>query len=254
MRLQASKPIKLGNKLLGGQKPLICVPLVSVDEASLINEFDEVIHMEPDVIEWRADYFERISDFSKVNHTLEIMKSKNKDIPIIFTCRSYEEGGYMKIDDEARLKLFTNVAATGFIDIMDVELAFGKERIEKIKSLVTQNDVKLILSYHDFKETPSEEFMINKIREQLNNGADIPKIAVMPKDQGDVLRLLNATYKAKKEIQNPIITISMGSLGSITRLTGFVFGSDMTFAAGVNASAPGQMPVGEMKRYIDIIL
>ncbi|MGI5997787.1 MAG: type I 3-dehydroquinate dehydratase [Lutispora sp.] len=254
MRLQASKPIKLRNKVLGGQKPLICVPLASVDEASLINEIDEVIRMKPDVIEWRADYFERILDFSKVKHILEIIRTKTQDIPIVFTCRSHEEGGYKKIDDDRRLKLFQNVMESIYVDVVDIELAFGKEKIEQIKSLAAKNGVKVILSYHNFTKTPSEEFMIEKIKEQLNNGADIPKIAVMPQEQGDVLRLLNATYRARKEIQNPLIAISMGSLGIITRMTGFIFGSDMTFAAGVNASAPGQMPIEEMRRYIEIIL
>ncbi|SHI73325.1 type I 3-dehydroquinate dehydratase [Lutispora thermophila] len=254
MRLQAPNPIKLRSKLLGGEKPLICVPLASVDEVSILTEIDEVINMKPDVIEWRADYFESILDVSKVKNILEIIRSKNESIPIIFTCRSHDEGGYRNIDDETRLKLFTDVVDTGFIDVMDVELAFGNERIEKIKSLAIQKDVKLILSYHSFTDTPSENFIVEKIKEQIKNGADISKIAVMPKDQGDVLKLLNATYRARKEISNPIIGISMGPIGSITRLTAFVFGSDMTFAAGVNASAPGQLPIEVMRKYIDTII
>jgi len=254
MRLQASKPIKLGNKLLGGAKPLICVPMISTDEASLINEIDKVIRMKPDVIEWRVDYFEKVLDFFIVNHILENIRTKARDIPIVFTCRNHEEGGYKKIDDDKRFELFQNAIESTYIDAVDIELASGEEKIQHIKSLAEKNGKKLILSYHNFAETPSEEFMIEKMKEQLENGADIIKIAVMPQDQGDVLRLLNTTYSARKEIPNPLIAISMGSLGSITRLTGFIFGSDMTFAAGVNVSAPGQMPIEEMRKYIDIIL
>lgn len=254
MRLQASKPVKLGNKLLGGPKPLICVPMISVDEASLINEIDEVIRMKPDVIEWRVDYFEKVLDYSLVNHILENMRAKAQGIPIIFTCRSHEEGGYKKIDEDKRFELFQNTIESTYIDAVDIELVSGKEKIRHIKSLAEKNGIKLILSYHNFAETPSEEFMIGSINEMLKMGADITKIAVMPKNQGDVLRLLSTAYRARNEIPNPIIAISMGSLGSISRMTGFVFGSDMTFAAGVNASAPGQMPIEEMRRYIEIIL
>lgn len=254
MRLEASKLILLREKLLGGDKPLICVPLVSVRETSLINEIDEVIGMEPDIIEWRIDYYESFMDFSKVDNILEIIREKCGDIPVIFTCRSYFEGGYRRIQDEMRLKLIENAIESGYIDVIDAELAFGKDKIEHIKALTVQNEVKLILSYHNFSETPSEEFIIEKLKTQISYGADIGKIAVMPKEQEDVLKLLNATYRARKEIPNPFIAISMGSLGTITRLAGWMFGSDMTFAAGIMASAPGQIPIEEMRTIIDTLL
>ena len=254
MRLGASKPITLKNKILGGDKPLICVPLVSVDEVSLIHEIDKVISLAPDVIEWRIDYFEHFTNYTKVNNILEILKTKCEDIPIIFTCRSHFEGGYMKIGDEARLELFENAIATGNIDAIDLELAFGSEKINYIKSQTVKNGVRLILSYHNFTETPSEEFMIEKIKNEIFSGADIAKVAVMPNNQGDVLKLLNATYRARMRVTNPLITISMDSLGIISRLAGWMFGSDMTFTAGDKASAPGQVSIGEMRMYIDRIM
>ena len=58
MRLEALKPITLRNKVLTGHKPLICVPLASMDEKSLISETHEVISLSPSMIEWCADYFE----------------------------------------------------------------------------------------------------------------------------------------------------------------------------------------------------
>ncbi|NLM42439.1 MAG: type I 3-dehydroquinate dehydratase [Clostridiales bacterium] len=254
MRLQAQMPIKLRNKLLGGKKPLICIPIISEDETHLVDEVNKVIKMKPDAIEWRVDYFESIKDFSKVNHILKIIRIKTDDIPIILTCRSHEEGGYKNIDDEVKLKLFEGAIKSGYVDAIDIELAFGKEKIEHIKSLATKKGVKLILSYHNFVETPSEEFMMRKIKEEITYGADIPKIAVMPKEQGDVLKLLSVTYNARKKISNPLITVSMGSLGFISRFVGCIFGSDMTFASGVNESAPGQMPIEEMRRFIEIII
>lgn len=254
MRLEASKPIMLKNKVFGGNKPLICVPLISIDQISLINDIDEVISLEPDVIEWRLDYFEDFKDFSKVNKILKLLKSKAGEIPIIFTCRSHFEGGYRKIEDEIRLELFKNVIESGNADAVDVELAFGREKIDDIKSLKAKNGVRLILSYHNFSETPSEEFIIEKIKNQISSGADIAKVAVMPNNQGDVLKLLNATYRARMRVTNPLITISMDSLGIISRLAGWMFGSDMTFAAGDKASAPGQVPIGEMRMFIDRIM
>jgi len=247
-------PIKLRNKILGGQKPLICVPVISEKETDLIDEVNAVIKMKPEVIEWRVDYFENVMDISNVNGVLKIIRAIIDDTPLIITCRSYEEGGHRKIADEAKLNLFENAVKSGYVDAIDMELSFGTEKIGYIKSLAIKSDVKLILSYHNFEETPSEKFIVEKIKEEIKYGADAAKIAVMAKDQGDVLKLLNATYNARTEIQNPLITISMGSLGVISRLLGFVFGSDMTFAAGVNVSAPGQIPMDEMRRYIETII
>ena len=80
-------------------------------------------------------------------------------------------------------------------------------------------------------------------------GADIAKVAVMPKNYKDVLVLLNATLKARTEhLEIPIITMSMGPEGGVTRLAGGLFGSDLTFAIGKEASAPGQIPIGELRQ------
>lgn len=254
MRTEALKPIALKNKVLGGDKPLICIPLTSVGETDLMSEIDEVISLSPDMIEWRADYFQEYMDRSKAYNILRHLRAKAGETPAIFTCRSHREGGFRRIEDGIREELYKNAILSGCIDVIDVELSFGKDNIESIKALAVKTGVKLILSYHNFAETPSEEFIIDKIKEEIDSGGDIGKIAVMAKEQGEVLKLLNATYRARKEISSPIITISMGPVGTLTRLAGWMFGSDVTFASGVNASAPGQMPIGEMRKFIDALM
>lgn len=254
LRLQAQKPIIIGGKVLGGEKPLICIPLTANNEISLQKEMDKAMDLFPDVIEWRVDYFDKSSDTYKVNNTLEILKTKAGDIPIIFTCRSYSEGGFKKIGDETRLELIKNAIQSGNASIVDIELSFGKRRIDYIKSLTIKHNVALIISYHNFIETPPEEEMVEKIKEEVRNGADIAKIAVMPNNHEDVLKLMKATLKTKKKITNPIITISMGSLGVISRVAGWIFGSDLTFAVGEKASASGQLPIRDLKMLIEVLL
>ena len=112
-----------------------------------------------------------------------------------------------------------------------------------------QSAVSLILSYHNFKETPSEAFIYSRLVEAQKAGAEISKVAVMPKNYGDVLTLLSATNKARNEtVRGPIVTMSMGPEGAVSRLAGGLFGSDITFAIGMQASAPGQIPIEELKR------
>ena len=81
-------------------------------------------------------------------------------------------------------------------------------------------------------------------------GADLPKYAVMPRTPGDVLALLAATWEASSEI-GPVITMSMGELGKITRAEGGVFGSCLTFGAGLNASAPGQIDAENLRAILE---
>jgi 3-dehydroquinate dehydratase-1 len=84
-------------------------------------------------------------------------------------------------------------------------------------------------------------------------GADIAKVAVMPQDMQDVLALLAATLAASRELDIPVAGMSMGGLGSITRLCGGAFGSALTFAIGQGASAPGQMPIEELHRGLELL-
>lgn len=85
-------------------------------------------------------------------------------------------------------------------------------------------------------------------------GADIWKIAVMPQNGRDVLTLLDATLTmTEAEDCSPVISMSMAALGAVSRLSGEVFGSAVTFAAAGRASAPGQISVDKMSEMLDIL-
>ena len=85
-------------------------------------------------------------------------------------------------------------------------------------------------------------------------GADLPKLAVMPQSRADVLELLAATAEmVDHHPETPVITMSMGALGAVSRLCGEAFGSAMTFGAVGQVSAPGQIPVEELNAAMDIL-
>ncbi len=76
----------------------------------------------------------------------------------------------------------------------------------------------------------------------------------MPRQVSDVLELLSATEEMLRlYTEKPLITMSMGPLGMISRLSGEAFGSAMTFGSGKKASAPGQIPAEELKKVLDVI-
>lgn len=253
MRVQSEKKVVVKGKVFGGDKMLICLPLISKDKISLLDEARYLIEKDLDIIEWRVDYFDTVEQVSSVVDALENLSKVIKDIPIIFTCRHSAEGGQKEITSEKRIEIIEKSLETGCVDIVDVEMFENEYFLDKIRTLVKKYNAKLILSYHDFNKTPDEDFMYNKIIEGEKLGADISKIAVMSQDYGDVLKLFNATYRARNIVKIPIVTMAMGNIGTITRIMGGLFGSDMAFAVGKESSAPGQIPIDDMIKILNIL-
>ncbi|MGO4972424.1 type I 3-dehydroquinate dehydratase [[Clostridium] aminophilum] len=75
----------------------------------------------------------------------------------------------------------------------------------------------------------------------------------MRKNTAPLKNLLSATEEMKNYADRPIITMSMSAAGVISRLCGGVFGSAMTFGTVGAASAPGQIPVKQLKESMKIL-
>ncbi len=248
MRLQCANPLRIRNRILGGPTPLTCLPLVAADPAALMDEAAEVRSFAPDCIEWRVDGFEAVRDPEAVLASLAALRGAIGDIPLIFTCRSAREGGFQDIPLEDRVRLDRRVAAAGLVDLVDIEISSGEAAVGEAKDACRGGGVKLILSYHNFDETPEERFLLDRLAGAQELGGDVAKVAVMPRNYRDVLTLLSATYTARTELLRiPIITMSMGAEGAVTRIAGGLFGSDLTFAIGKAGSAPGQIPIEALR-------
>ena len=85
-------------------------------------------------------------------------------------------------------------------------------------------------------------------------GASVAKIAVTPTNMDDVLSVLRVAHRAQAELAIPVIAISMGRMGAVTRLMGAEFGSCATFATGPQgASAPGQYSVAQVRQLAQVL-
>ena len=110
------------------------------------------------------------------------------------------------------------------------------------------------MSNHDFHKTPLRKILSIACAACRIWGADLPKIAVMPQSPQDVLTLLAATLTMKeKYATRPLITMSMGKSGGVSRVTGRLFGSAMTFGTVGQASAPGQIAIAKLREVMDIL-
>lgn len=231
-------------------KPYICVPITGKTYEEIMSQLDTIIEQAPDVIEWRADFFSGLDDVQK---TIAIVKEiKNKtDIPLLFTIRGEHEGGEkISLNEEEKVQLISQVCRHTFVDLVDYETSNEKQFVEKVRKVTKENDKQLILSYHHFSKTPSNEELIERAKQAEKYGADVIKIAVMPNTKDDVFRLLEVTRRLDQLIDKPIITMSMGEIGALSRIIGWAYGSILTFGVGVKSSAPGQIPVKELREAI----
>ncbi len=248
------KTVKVRNVVLGEGKPKICVPIVGVTKEEIIGQAKNLQSVPVDVVEWRVDWFENVFNIDKVKEVLAELREELKELPLLFTFRTSKEGGEKSIETEVYVNLNKEVAATGLVDLIDVEVFTGDEVVKEVVEFAHSVNVKVVASNHDFDKTPSKGDIVSRLIKMQDLGADIPKIAVMPKCKLDVLELLEATTIMSEQYANrPIITMSMAGQGVISRLCGEVFGSCLTFGAVNKASAPGQINVEELNKVLDII-
>lgn len=227
---------------------LVCIPLVARTADMLLAELGSILSKGPDLIEWRVDYFNEIDDAVRVVDLARAIRRAAAGCPIIFTRRALHEGGEaISIAEERVVALYEEVCASGAVDIIDYELSQSAENRARLRATSRNHDVAMIMSYHNFKSTPASHEMVEKIVGAEQQGADIAKVAVMPRAPADVLALLQATLDAGQRVRIPLITMSMGGIGAMTRLCGWMYGSAITFAAGRSSSAPGQIPADDLR-------
>ena len=247
-------PVVIRDLKIGEGMPKICVPIVGVTKEEIINEAKNIKTIPADLVEWRADWFDGVWNFSEVEDVLKCLREELGNMPLLFTFRTAKEGGEKAIDDVAYAELNKKVAEMEIADLIDVEIFSTEEVVKEIIACAHKCNVKIIASNHDFQKTPSEDEIIVRLKKMQDLDADILKIAVMPNTSRDVVTLLSATEKMVSDYADrPVVTMSMSGKGVISRIAGEVFGSAITFGAAKKASAPGQIAVEELKNVLNIV-
>ena len=214
---------------IGEGIPKIIVPIVEATREEIIRKAESLAGVRKDIVEWRADW-------------------------LLFTFRTLKEGGEKAIEPQDYAALNISAAKSGLVDLIDVEIFTGDKIVKEIIETAHEAGVKIVGSSHDFARTPEKDEIVGRLRRMQQLGADIPKIAVMPRNRKDVLTLLLATEEMAAEYADrPIITMSMSGTGLISRLCGEVFGSSCTFGAVGKTSAPGQMNAEDLDTVLELI-
>lgn len=252
--MERNKQFGVRGRTMGGETPLVCAPLVGRTHDAVLSEAANIVAKKPDVVEWRVDFFAAIGDTRAVIDTGRALRAAVGETPILFTRRSVNEGGMpIPLDEAGVVALYDAVGATGLVDLLDFEMGNDPAQVRSVVATARAQKVRVVLSYHNFGYTPGQDFLVGRFLEAERLGADVAKVAVMPRDRMDVLTLLAATAVAHAKGGIPLISMSMGPLGAVTRMVGGLFGSSLSFAVGDTASAPGQMPIADLAAVYGVI-
>ena len=213
----------------------LCIPIVETTVGKALIAIKEANRW-ADLIELRLDYLKEV----KLSPIFE-----NRQKPFIVTNRRREEGGKYRGEERKRLSVLQEAIGLG-ADYIDVELAAERSSVQSL--IRNKKETQVILSFHDFQETPSLKELRRLFGQMIRLGADVIKIVPFARSWEDNLSILSLIPFAKEKKQK-IVAFCMGEKGKISRIISPFLGAAWTYAS-LNksmASAPGQLTVRELK-------
>ena len=221
-------------------KLIVSVMPRSIEEAQAI---DVMRYHDADIIEWRADFLPKEAILQVAPAIFEKFAGRE----LVFTLRTHAEGGQIELSSEEYVQIIKEVAQLYQPDYVDFEYFSHKDKIDEMLEFPN-----LVLSYHNFEETP--ENMMEILSELTSLTPKAVKVSVMANSGQDVLDLMNYTRGFKTlNPEQEYVTISMGRVGRISRIASDLTGSAWSFASLDEATAPGQISLSNMKKIRDIL-
>jgi len=220
----------------------ICVPLATNKPSDLIPLIERGESEGADLIEIRLDYMDKLEGVEKlVEHT---------SVPLIATNRQYQEGGSCLQDEETRIKNLIAAAESGF-QYADIELM--TKDVADVASKLRDLGVEPIISFHDFKSTPSQDELGKIANTQIESGAELCKIVTTANCIEDNLTCLQLLSKMSRTAK--LVCFAMSEKGVLSRALSPIFGGYFTYASlesGMETAA-GQISISELKSLYRIL-
>jgi len=213
----------------------ICIPIIEKTTEKALRSIKEVNRW-ADLIELRVDYLKGVK--------LELLL-ENRQKPFIVTNRKKEEGGKYTGEERERLSVLHEAVKLG-VDYVDIELATERSLLQGI--IRGKRRTQVILSFHDFRKTPSSKELQRLCNQMIRLGANVIKIVPFARSWEDNLSVLSLIPFAKERRQK-IVAFCMGGKGKISRIFSPLLGAAWTYASidRSRVSAPGQLTVRELK-------
>jgi len=211
---------------------MICLSLYARDYAECKKVLSDY-----SFVEFRLDN----TDFN-LNEIKDLFSSSNKTIA---TCR---EG---KFTENERLDILKTTIQSG-ASYVDIDFSSRNNFKNTITNYIKNTDCKLILSYHNFNETPTDKELISIIEKMKMTKADIYKIATKVNEDSELIRLFSL-YKHYEK--GKLMVFGMGKKGRISRIVAEFLGSPFTYASldKTKSTAPGQIDFQSLKQIMDLL-
>lgn len=206
---------------------MICTSLADKNPDTCIRSIEKV-----DMAEIRLD----LTEFDEA----AIGKVFSRGKKLIATCRPSTF-----TEDERQKKLATAIASGA--TYVDIEFESTVEYRNRLIEIAHDHQCEVIISYHNFKETPELAVLESILYRCYEMGADIAKIATMVNFNRDNSKILSL-YKAPGRL----VAIGMGDLGKISRIVAPFLGAEFTFASlnENESTAPGQISYQKLSQFI----
>ena len=195
----------------------------------------------------KSDYVEVRFDFLKTEQVPEAIEMIKKDLKkIVCTLRPKTEGGKFSGKEKERIAILKLIAEYNPF-LLDVEFNTLK-RNSSFRRYLKSTKTNLLVSWHDFKKTPSS-IELKKKMNQMSKFSSNVKIVCTAKSIDDSNRMLELYSKKGK---NSLISFAMGDFGKISRILCLYLGSPYTYVSLGKAIAPGQFSVDEVKKITNL--
>jgi len=221
----------------------ICVSLTGADAAAMQEQARQVLDL-ADVLEIRLDSM----NAPEAAKCCSLLRR-----PLLFTNRPLWEGGRFAGSEEERIEPLLEAVRLR-AEYIDLELRAALNSRHCLLEAIEGSSTKLILSWHDFKETPSAAELTNLLHQMIASGAHVGKIVTTAQNANDVLRVL-ALQEEARAAGFSLISFCMGEAGRISRLATLYLGGYMSYAclSEEQATAPGQISAARLRELTSLL-
>jgi len=190
----------------------------------------------PDLFELRLDHLAGIVE--QLENKLPRLRA-----PLIITARHPQEGGANNLSLRQRRDLLTRFLPHA--DYVDVELR-SASALRSLLMLAKHKKVQRIISFHNFKSTPSLGVLMVKGRAAKARGANIFKVATLTDTPIEFTRLLD--FVTRKNVNLPVAAMGIGKLGAISRILLARAGSALAYASvSTETDIEGQLSLEQLR-------
>lgn len=221
-------------------KTKICVSLKSGSVEGMAEKAEKALKLGADLVEFRLDYLGAIPE----NYPEKLVSRFGERA--VFTLRPSWEGGEYKGGEDERTRILMEIAEhnPAYIDL-ELKMSNLEETLRKII-----DHCEVILSWHNFRETPSQEELRNIVSKAINLGG-LAKVVTFARGFSDNLRVLRLYNEFPSE---RLVAFTMGEVGIVSRILSPILGAPIAYACLPGESvAPGQLTIQELREALRIV-